>query len=457
MWTRPFLQLEATGLPIFRQEFADHVLFYAPGYLAVTPLGWADSFEQELASPTFGRWPDADKLRRHAATAQTHWAKHLTTPFTPVCLTLYLHNECNLNCSYCYAMPSVGEGLRLDLPTIRAAALLVAKNCRAQGRPFTVVFHGGGEPSLHRQLVDEALSVLDEVAAEHGLVLFRYIATNGVMSSSKAAWLASRFDLIGLSCDGPTMIQGQQRPLRDGENSLPLVERTARIVREAGRTLHVRVTVTPASLEQLGEIARFVCEELRPKEIHIEPVYQAGRARREGCFEAEQAEAFVTRFLQGRNIARQHGIDWKTSGSRPGEIHGPYCQILRDVLQVVPGSGATTCFKTGEVEEAQKQEALIGQLDGDSGKFIIDQARIQSLRYRLAAEAPQCSECFNRYHCARTCPDECPLMEAISPVSFRCAAQKMLVAAQLQEVAAELWHSAGQNAMHSVKGREVVL
>lgn len=456
VWTRPFTQLEATALPIFRQEAADHVLFYAPGYLAVTPPGWADSFERELASPTYGQWPTADKLRRHAATAQLQWARQLNNPFTPICLTLYLHNECNLNCSYCYAMPSAGEGLRLDLPTIRAAALVVARNCRAQGKPFTVVFHGGGEPSLHRRLVDEALGVLDEIAAENGLVLFRYIATNGAMSSSKAAWLASRFDLIGLSCDGPAMIQSRQRALRDGADSLPLVERTAHIIQEARRALHIRVTVTPSSLEHLDEIAKFVCE-LGPKEIHVEPVYQAGRAKGESCFEVEQAEAFVTHFLQGKEIARRHGIEWKTSGSRPGEIHGPYCQILRDVLQILPGSGASTCFKTGTVDEAQTQETLIGQLDPASGKFVINHPYIQSLRYRLAADAPQCGECFNRYHCARTCPDDCPLMEALLFPSFRCTVQKMLVTAELQQAATALWRTVAPESTHGVKGQEIAL
>jgi uncharacterized protein len=259
------------------------------------------------------------------------------------------------------------------------------------------------------------------------------------MSAEKAAWLAARFDLIGLSCDGPAAIQSMQRPLRGGASSTPYVERTAQIVRDSGRMLHVRVTVTPASLTRQAEIAEYLCQQIKPQEIHIEPVYRVGRAK-DGD-EMNEAGAFVSAFLEGRAVARRYGIPWLTSGSRPAEIHGPYCQVYRDVLNLVPGDVATACLKLTGADQARQSALLIGAVDG-AGGFTLDQARIETLRRALRVDPPQCATCFNRYHCARGCPESCPLDESTPFSDFRCRVQRMLADTYLRESAEALRASA---------------
>jgi sulfatase maturation enzyme AslB (radical SAM superfamily) len=431
--------LTSTPLPIFRQNRADDVLFYAPGYLAVVRPDRAAAFEADLSAAP-GRESVSAKLRRRAVSAQQQWADALNHPFAPLCLTLYLNNECNLHCTYCFAMPSAGQARRLSPEGVRAAAEQVAIQCSAQGRPFTLVFHGGGEPTLDQAFAGSILDVVEQVAAAHGLPMFRYVATNGVMSAEKAAWLAARFDLIGLSCDGPAAIQAAQRPLRGGASSAPYVERTAQIVRDSGRMLHVRVTVTHASLTRQAEIAEYLCQHIKPQEIHIEPVYRVGRAKdadeMSEMSEIDEAGAFVGAFLEGRAVAMRYGIPWLTSGSRPAEIHGPYCQVYRDVLNLVPGDVATACLKLTEAESVRQHGLLIGGLDGAG--FVLDQARIGTLRQVLRADPLQCATCFNRYHCVRGCPESCPLDQNTPFAEFRCRVQHRLTDAYVQEAAERL-------------------
>lgn len=452
-WLLPFRSIENAAF--FRQDLPAYALFYAPGYLTVVAPEKADAFERNLAAPGSDGEAAIIKLRRHAAAAQSAWAESATRPFAPVCLTLYLSNECNLNCIYCYSTAGTRPAPRLALDDVGAAAQVVAENCRARRRPFTVVFHGGGEPTLHRRLADKILDLLAEVAAAHDLPLFRYIATNGVLSPAKVAWLAGRFDLVGLSCDGPDAIQSRQRPLRGGTSSAstPFVERTAQMVRDAGKPLHVRVTITPQSLHRQTEIAEYVCQRLQPQEIHVEPVYQIGRAEAGDCLTLAQAGDFVAEFLQARVVAGRYGIPWLTSGSRPLEIHGPYCQVFRSVLHLVPGRAATACFNTISAGQARAQGTLIGEEDETTGRFTLDQNRIQTLRRALRAEPPQCADCFNRYHCVRNCPDHCPLAGTAPAQGFRCHMQKMLMTARLQEMAARLW--AGGMAETGALGGEV--
>ncbi|GIK58517.1 MAG: hypothetical protein HND44_13650 [Chloroflexi bacterium] len=424
-------------LPIFWQEGDAYSLFYAPGYLVVAARLLAADLWQDLQRPE-SQTPAARRLRQWAETAVHTRQSALTAPFAPVCLTLYLHNQCNLRCPYCYADPSPRSTPRLDVDTVHAAARLVAENCQQQQRPFTLVCHGGGEPTLNQPHLAQVLAGVQAIAAAAALSLFRYIATNGVMPTAKAHWLAQQFDLVGLSCDGPAAIQSRQRPLANGQNSTPYVERTARILHEHQTPLHVRVTITPFSVMQQVEIAEYICRRLQPEEIHVEPVYRAGRARTAVLPDADQ---FVDHFLQAQQVAAAYGARWLTSGSRLQEIHGPYCHLFRDVLHLVPGDVASACFKTSTSPQAGQQGLQIGQM-GD-GRFTLNQPHITALRQQLHPLPPPCQDCFNQYHCARDCPDNCPLEDGETAVpSFRCRVQKKLAQVQLTQMGAGLWAKA---------------
>ena len=442
------------GWPVFRRDCAEYATFYAPGCLCVVGLSDAEGFETTINPPEapLESEPNASvehdwggELWRRAELAIAEARRWQEEPFRPECLTLYMNNECNLGCVYCHTDPSPGPATRLELEVIAAAAEVVAENCRRKGRPLYGVFHGGGEPTLHRKRVESALSLLDTAASARGVELFRYVATNGVMSEEKATWLACHFDLVGLSCDGPADIQNNQRPRRDGRATSHILERTGHILREEGCRFHVRTTITGATLHRQAEIADYICHQFSPEEIHFEPVYLGGRTSAATGLDAHQAGEFVTHFLKAREIAREHGILLMSSGSRLESIHGPYCHVFRDTLNLVPGGVATACFEVTDAVQVKARGVTIGALNRETGRFEIDHSHVQELRQRLGVIPAGCAGCFNRYHCVRECPDGCPLDDntrfgdgAPEP-GFRCRAQKALAYAILRETAESLW------------------
>jgi len=444
---KAFRPARTDGLPVFRRDCAEYVAFYAPGCLCVVDLPGAEQFEATVALPAKkggGRGQGVDwgaELGRQAEKAIARAGTLREEPFSPECLTLYLNNECNLHCAYCYADPSPEPAARLELETIAAAAEVVAGNCRGKGIPFYVVFHGGGEPTLHRNRVESILRLIDRVASSHQVETFRYVATNGVMSEEKAIWLARSFDLVGLSCDGPADIHDSQRPNQAGKGTLHLLERTARILREEGARFYVRATITEASLHRQTEIAAYICQQLSPEEMRFEPIYLGGRTI--AGLDVHQAGEFVTHFLAARAVARGYDIALSSSGSRPGSIHGPYCNVFRQVLNLVPGDVATACFKASDAFQARQKGVVIGALNHKTGRFEIDHPRVQALRRRLSAAPPGCANCFNRYHCVRGCPDRCLLDDAGQweggEPGFRCRLQSSLTAAILAGTAERLW------------------
>jgi sulfatase maturation enzyme AslB (radical SAM superfamily) len=447
--TETFCPAGMEGLPLFRRDYGEYTAFYAPGCLCVVGMPEAEQFAATVALPARqGEGPGQSmgwgiKLRRQAELAVAKAKALREEPFRPECLTLYLNKECNLRCGYCYADPSLEPAARLSLATIVDAAGSVAANCRKKDRPFYVVFHGGGEPTLHRDRVESTLGVLDRVAAEHQVESFRYIATNGVMPEERVAWLARSFDLIGLSCDGPAEIHDSQRPNHNGRGTLHAVERTARVLHQEGARFHVRATITRASLERQTEIAEYICQQLSPEEIHFEPVYPGGRSDADRGPGSHRADAFVVHFLKARAVAQGYGISLSSSGSRPASIHGPYCNVFRQVLNLVPGDVATACFKAADGPQASENGVVVGAVNRNTGRFELAQGRIAALRQRLDAVPSECTRCFNRYHCTRGCPDLCPLdgvdQWETREAGFRCQVQRSLMAATLAEHAERLW------------------
>jgi uncharacterized protein len=440
-----FEPVGGTSLPIFRRDTGGYAAFYAPGCLCIIELPRAVQFEQSLRQPpptladSISGW--SGELQRRAMLAVAAADAWREGTFRPECLTLYMNNECNMSCSYCHTDPSPRPATRLDLEAIDAAAKMTAAYCRQKDRPFYAVFHGGGEPSLHRQRVETAMALIERAAADQDVEVVRYVATNGLLPEEKANWLAHRFDLVGLSCDGPPDLHDAQRPRWDGRGSLSAVERTARILREEGCHLHARTTITRAGLRRQAEISTYICQQIAPEEIHFEPVYVGGRTDPTNALSTKEADDFVTHFLAARAVATGYGIRLLSSGSRPGELHGPHCHVFRDVINLVPGDVATACFKLTEATEIHNKGAAIGAVDQDSGRFEIDQGQIRALAEQLAAPPPQCAGCFNRYHCTRECPDTC-LLDSSNPVwepGFRCRVQAAITSAILQETADRLW------------------
>jgi len=440
-----FRPVRGAGLPLFWCERGDATLFYAPGCLCVVAAEHTEAFQATLGPQATG-W--AGRLWQHAVQTAMENAHRRQAPFYPTSLTLALNNACNLNCTYCFGDPSPSPTVSLDPAAVTAAATLVAAQCRQYNHRFTVVFDGGGEPTLDLNQLEALLARVEGIAATYGVPLFRAIVTNGFLPESGAVWLARHFDLVTLSCDGPPELQDLQRPPLNGLGSARIVERTAHILRDEGRPFHVRVTITAANLNRQAEIAAYLCYGLVPQEIHVEPVHRGGRGT---ALPPERAAEFVDHFLAAQAAARRYGIPWVSSGSRPSEQHGPHCHLFHAMLHLVPGEVATVCFKLSTALQVLTKAATIGTLDRATGRFVLDEAHLQTLRSRLSTLLPPCADCFNRYHCAQECPDSCPLdltnekeqekdqeRELAAP-GFRCQVQRALTLATLYRAADRLW------------------
>jgi uncharacterized protein len=325
----------------------------------------------------------------------------------------------------------------LSEEAIKAAARLVAGCCATKGKPLTLVLHGGGEPTMHWELLQRVWTTCSTIAHENGVSLWSYIATHGVLAEDRVRWLAGHFNLIGLSCDGPPAIQNENRPSAANTATSATVERTAQVLKSQAADYVIRSTITPEAVTRQTEILEYLCDRLSARTVRFEPVYD-GRRTSGGQFQPKDADAFVSHFLKARTVAEERGCDLQLSGVHVNEIHGPFCNPLRQVLQLTPDGKASACFLSVGNDDVADNTMVMGRLDPITGTFLIDQERVALQRQQAAQIPAHCEECHNIYHCARDCPDICLLAGHSAPEAsegFRCRVQKLVARHEIFEMA----------------------
>ena len=341
--------------------------------------------------------------------------------FKPECLTINLGSGCNLGCSYCFVkekqifkkLKNVSEQKQF-IRAVESAARVVIKNCQEKKQPFFFGFLGDGEPLVQFELVQEIYNICRKLFEEQPvssflarspqdpelLSFFSFITSNGTLEEHKYRWVARNFRRVCLSVDGPEWIHDQNRRFSDGTPTLKQIKNTLSVLRAEGCYPVCRTTVTPQHTQYLSEIVQFLGEELDFRFIQIEPVYHLNNKP-----EAFSAKEFAENLLMARTVAREMGSDIIYSGYRPDEIHGPYCNILKNVLSMTPDLKALTCG----FDRPNSKYSEIGAYDPKQDFWVLNQERIADIKEKLALYPEVCKECSVVEHCVRGCPDFCIL------------------------------------------------
>ena len=453
-----FRRVAADSLPIYSALSGDHALLYAPRFICVLEERDAPAALRHVERLAFEP-PRRENVRatslcgaRHAAARIVKTAREAAREvteasrqeFTPECLTLYVNNQCSMRCRYCYSQPEATMNGTVSPEGVRAAARLAAGMCAARNSPFTLAFHGGGEPTLDPRHVDRLLDIAREEAGLVGLHPRTYISTNGAVSEETARWLAVRFDLVGVSCDGPPEVQDRHRPGRDGRPLSEYVGRTMSTLRRHGRPFHIRATISRETVYHQAEIVSYLADRYAPDEIRLEPVYVNPSG--EALLDVSHAGAFAGGFLAAQRAGEARGLRVTTSITRPDAVYGPYCNVLRRVLNLVPGDVATGCFLESRPEGVTRRGVQTGSLDSTHGVFRMDAEYIRSLITRCSERPVGCGDCLCSCQCTFGCPDRCALEASeSSPLregergSFRCLVNRMLMETMIVEAADKAW------------------
>jgi len=322
--------------------------------------------------------------------------------FQPTEVTLFLTTRCNLRCIYCYASAGDRPLAEMKLSTAKRGIEFVCRNARELGKTgFGVGYHGGGEPTVHWEVLTASFAYAQRLAQENGLEVYGSMATNAVLSGEKQQWIIKNFRGVNLSVDGLPAVQDMQRPAPSGRPSSAAVLRTIRAFDQANFPYGIRVTVTAASVELLPESIEYLLDQAHPKHIQVEPMYVLGRGRKNGL--AVDPQAFVQAFRQVKQIADQRGVDLFYSAARVDVLTNRFCQSCGEGFSLTPQGLVSACYEVPDAGFEFGEQFIFGHYDERQGHYLFDEAKLARLRNQTVEQIPWCRDCFCKWHCGGDC------------------------------------------------------
>ena len=186
-------------------------------------------------------------------------------------LYLILFDGCNFSCQYCFENNRQPEAFRprsMSREVARAAIELFARLSvcyppPASHEPKVQLY--GGEPMLNWDVFQFSVDYFNEL--KHAKRIDSRVGlatvTNGTdMSEDRAAFIAANGISIGVSLDGPKMLNDRYRKSNCGIDAFDIALSALKILREAGAKVGVSVTLTPDVVDNFSEVLGFLQSEV---------------------------------------------------------------------------------------------------------------------------------------------------------------------------------------------------
>ncbi|TFG35688.1 MAG: radical SAM protein, partial [Parcubacteria group bacterium] len=326
-----------------------------------------------------------------------------TNVLKPTVLELDMSHGCSLNCVYCSVNSNndSDKELKMSFDLAKIAIDYVIRTSKEENDPFAIVFIGKGEPTLNWEVLSRCVKYIKNKKKDLNAKGKTIVVTNGVISISRARWLAKNIDHIALSWDGDQEIQNLQRPLINGEGSYDIVERTASIFREEGAYFEIRATWTNFNINRMVGLTKMFLV-YSPFELNYQPLLEVGRASKSNLSKPS-IDIFVKNFLEAKKVANETGIDIIMPSVETKRLNRKFCHAYEGTGFHLTANGDITaceCVFSKNDGEAGKH-FVYGKIK--DGKINIDKDKLSFLKNILVDNIPSCKQCFARWHCAGGC------------------------------------------------------
>jgi uncharacterized protein len=347
--------------------------------------------------------------------------------YRPTSVTLLSTNRCNLRCIYCYADAGVHDSQEVSADLARAAIDRAYHNAVDLGREhFELTFHGGGEPTLAWQTMEQAVAH----ARAKDLTCRITMVSNGVWSRRQRDWITGNLDRVTISFDGAPETQDRQRPYASGKGSFEAVMDTIRGLDEMGFRYGIRMTALAPWRGRLARDVEFICRQTGCQSVQVEPAFNDLRGEYRSPSLEDSAE-FAEAFMEAFQIAQQAGTRLTYSGARPWLLTSSFCRSPYSGLVVTPDGDLVTCYEITDRAHPLAGECTIGYLQED--QIAIHGPKRSAFLARIKARREACRDCFCYWHCAGDCHVKAfyPGADSNPDTSPRCATNRSITAQML--------------------------
>lgn len=337
------------------------------------------------------------------------WADSAFPPAPPAVpittLVLNVAQDCNMRCSYCFAMAGTyGKDARtMDRETaFRAVDFLLEHSGESQ--EVTLTFFGG-EPLLNFDVIQATVKYAREEARKIGKVVDFSLTTNGtLLSEDRVRFFSDQRIGVTVSMDGPPEVHDRNRRLMGGQGSYRAVLPRALALIQGHRTRPVgaRATLT-RDIPDLKQCL-FHLLDLGFHEVGFSPVTSSDPTH---YLSEADLESLLTQFRDLAFLFRDRALEGRFLGF--SNISNLVAELHAGEVKRYPcgaGLGLLGVSSTGDLflchRLVENDEALLGSL----GKGIDHEKRGLLLKALHLGKKADCHGCWVRHLCAGGCYHE---------------------------------------------------
>lgn len=319
---------------------------------------------------------------------------------------LFVSQECNLACSYCYG--DGGEYRKSKMIMDEETANQFIDRFITDQNPGYLINFFGGEPLLNLPLIQKIIDRCRAKTEPHGIRMVFNMTTNGTVWNDKIAeFVKKNIDTVTISLDGPKDINDAQRPACGSFSPYDKTLRTLEALKQQGSSYTIRTIMTKNSSGRLKEIY----------DHNIQWAGKGGVGLSSADVEADHALAFSDEEYKAL-IDEIVKINTESMNSLADSAHpqfneytGSLCKLLfgRQYRPRPCNAGQTTLAVAadGELYPCHRfvgyQEFCVGNVKDETPLNAHYQELCRSFKETPVDKNPQCSHCWARHLCGGSC------------------------------------------------------
>ncbi len=317
-------------------------------------------------------------------------------------IELFLAEECNFRCNYCYVNNNNAlKNVLMSKDIAKKAVNLLF--FRASGFNDIIITFFGGEPLLNKEVLYFVVDYSQKLGKKKGKKIHYSLTTNATLMDEDIMRIIKRYNFgLMISMDGPKEIHDKMRVYPDGKGTFDKVAEMTKKLMRIRNKVTVRCTVTNQFLDIIKLIQFF--EEFGFSRIALS--HCMGKPKERNKWEIGQSENTILN--QQYKIVIEHLLSQLSSGRRV--IINPWRNAIKAIhnrakVRIRCGvcRGCATVDTEGNIFPCHRyvgmNKYIIGNIeDGFNKKSMID---FLQLYYKTK---DVCKECWAIFICGGFCP-----------------------------------------------------
>lgn len=312
-------------------------------------------------------------------------------------LHLLLNERCNFKCKYCYSA-SGRSTAELSLDTVAPMLDYFLSPERKAVNNRTVMFMGGGEPSLSWDILKESTLYAEKITEGSSVKPHFAITTNGSLLNKEMIEFFKKHDFtVQLSFEVLPDVQNQQR------GSYDTVAKNVKRLTEMGVKNYVRATVTEQNVDRIPEMVEH-CHNEFPlvKKLSCQQVVDPHHFT-----SIEIVKDFFGRyfksFKEGEQLAEKYGITLRSSSSHLIN-YSKRERFCYNLVCLTPYGTLTVCPDVSSPNELDYGDAVFGKVSADNKSIEINSEKFAHITSGSIHTIDKCADCYARWNCGSGCP-----------------------------------------------------